>query len=213
MKTILKSSKQVIISILLLSLVIYSNLKFRRINKNYPQIRQLTSSSTSKQTDIELEINYINETIKCSNNSIFLPLIYSDFTKLTEISYSLNETEKKILSVCYTSENKKIYGIYLNDSGEFESNSITLYIKSNDTNLSSLFENNSIITDIKFSSSKIGDLKIISNMFRNCSNLKNVDFGGFTFDGITDVSNLFNNCINLEEIKFDEKSNMTEIKM
>ena len=207
MKMILKSKKILIISILLLTLVICIFLKFKNKDIDLPQMRRLTSSSTN----IEFEIKYTNETIKCLDNSTFLPLIYTNFNNLTEISYNLGDKEEKI-SVCYTSKNEKIYGINLTGHSDiYEINLTILNITTNAYDLSSLFENNSIITEIKFSSSQIGNLKIISNMFKNCTKLKIVDFGEFTFDGITDVSNLFNGCVNLEKIIYNYSSNTTEI--
>ena len=73
------------------------------------------------------------------------------------------------------------------------------------SNLSSLFENQPLIKEVKFlvTSTNIS-VTTLSHMFTNCSNLKTVDFGNYTLEGVTDLSYIFDACTNLKDVTFSK---------
>ena len=69
------------------------------------------------------------------------------------------------------------------------------------TNMAHMFENNSLLEKITFSSSfdspKVEDM---SYMFHGCKNLKEVNLESFNTKNVKNMSNMFNNCSSLEKL-------------
>ena len=213
-----------------LDLPIKSKESSNNLRKNHNFLRQLGGDGeTSVQTlsvdtspFFSLSLIVINETITCDDNTTILPLFNPNselnFSE-TNISLKVDGAVESFKPISCSLKNGNVIGLNIteytsNCTGkcqEGQNISVTINFEQNTSDFSSLFENTSLIKEVKFGNlTKSFEVNSFNRMFANCSSLEFVDFGNYTFEKVSNFSYLFDGCQNLANVTFSSNVNITD---